>query len=138
MINYMKEVTKLLGVKVGEVFKLIDGDSGKYPNYYRFTTERGFECSCDNTNWGVGSPRMLNGILTGKVSISKLSWRPQVWDTYYIPSINNKSCYYNKFQWRNDNCDREFYNRKIVCRTKEEAIVLAREMLVVAQKKNEQ
>ena len=37
MANHMAEVAKLLGVELGESFKITSDTQGDYQNYYRFS-----------------------------------------------------------------------------------------------------
>ncbi len=129
--NYMAEVAALLGVELGEVFKISDGNYGG-SLYYRLTKENGIKYSKDNINWKRGMEMILIDLLLGDVMISKLPWKPQEKEKYYLPNISNVDlcdCYC----WDNDECDEEYYKRGIVCKTKEEAIALTKKMLAVAK-----
>lgn len=134
MANYMKEVAGLLGVELGESFKVVDDDSGKYHNYYRLTEKKGIEESNDNTNWESAIPGILKWILMGEIRIIKLPWKPSYGDVFYMPSVINENKYIRLF-WNDSRTYKSFYPQGMVCRTKEEAIKLAEEMLDVARKR---
>ena len=136
--NYMAEVAGLFGVELGEVFKVTDDDSGKYHNYYRFTEKKGIEVSEDNVKWEADTAEVLvlKWLLIGVARIIKLPWKPKYDEKYYIPSISN-AFGYNSFYWRGDDSDEKYYNFGIICKSKEEAIVLRQKMLAVAKEKNE-
>ena len=131
MTNQMKEVAKLLGVELEEIFRL-----KKYESYFRFTREY-FESSLDGNNWSIADSLTLFAVLNGRATIQKLPWKPEYNEEYYIPSIGNASGY-NVFFWEGDNVDDEYYNLGLVFKSKEEAIALRQKMLAVAKENNEQ
>ena len=135
--NCMAEVAKLLGVELGESFKITSdtqGDyQGDYQNYYRFTENNCFETSYDGVEWKTTiAAVLLKHILIGDTRIVKLPWKPREGEKYYVPRIafqpeNRHSYYY----WGNSGFDIERYKMGIVCKTKEEATKLANKMLAV-------
>ena len=127
MTSHMKEVAKLLGVELEEVFRL-----EKYESYFRFTREY-FESSLDGNNWSIAHNLTLLAVLNGTATIKR---KPKYNEKYYIPSISN-AFGYNSFYWRGDDSDEKYYNFGIICKSKEEAIALRQKMLAVAKKKNE-
>lgn len=127
MTNHMKEVAKLLGVELEEVFRL-----EKYESYFRFTREY-LESSLDGNDWSMANSLTLLAVLNGTATIKR---KPKYDEKYYIPSISN-AFGYNSFYWRGDDSDEKYYNFGIICKSKEEAIALRQKMLAVAKKKNE-
>ena len=136
MANYMAEVAKLLGVELGESFKIADDIFGEHPKYYRFAENVCLEASNDGGYWETADAGVLEDILMGDVRIVKLPWRPKYDETYYTPSISN-AFGYNSFYWKGDDSDEKYYNFGIICKSKEEAIALRQKMLAVAKEKNE-
>ena len=138
MANYMAEVAKLLGVELGESFKITSDTQGDYPsdyqNYYQFTENNCFETSVDGVKWETATVIVLRGILMGDVRIIKLPWRPSRGDVYYMPSVTSIGKYIKLF-WTGSRNDEGSYQQGLVLRTKKEAIELAEEMLDVARKK---
>lgn len=130
MTSHMKEVVKLLGVDLEEVFRLEN-----YESYFRFTREY-FESSLDGDNWSIAHNLTLLAVLNGTATIKKLPWKPKYDEKYYIPSISN-AFGYNSFYWQRDDSDEKYYNFGIICKSKEEAIALRQKMLAVAKEKNE-
>ena len=134
--NYMAEVAKLLGVELGESFKITSDTQGDYPgdyhNYYRFTENNCFEISDDGVEWKTTiAAVLLKHILMGDIRIVKLPWKPQEGEKYYVPRIairpyDRHYCYY----WDNSGVDIKRYDMGIVCKTPEEAIALTEKMLV--------
>ena len=134
----MAEVAKLLGVELGESFKITSDTQGDYPsdyqNYYQFTENNCFETSVDGVKWETATVIVLRGILMGDVRIIKLPWRPSRGDVYYMPSVTSIGKYIKLF-WTGSRNDESSYQQGLVLRTKKEAIELAEEMLDVARKK---
>ena len=127
MTSHMKEVAKLLGVELEEIFRL-----EKYESYFRFTREY-FESSLDGNNWSIAHNLTLLAVLNGTATIKR---KPKYDEKYYIPSISN-AFGYNSFYWKGDDSDEKYYNFGIICKSKEEAIALRQKMLAVAKKNNE-
>lgn len=74
--NYMQDVAKMLGVELGEEFKIscVNGT-------YKFTTD-GLKFKV-REEWIVAS--FMSDLLTGKHKIIKLPWQPKNGDRYYFP-----------------------------------------------------
>ena len=133
--NYMAEVAKLLGVELGESFKITSDTQGDYQNYYRFTENNCLEMSDDGVEWKTTIVVvLLKHILMGDIRIIKLPWRPSRGDVYYMPSVTSIDKYIKLF-WTGSRNDEGSYQQGLVLRTKKEAIELAEEMLDVARKK---
>ena len=77
--NYMPEIAKMLGVEVGEIFKMTD-----YNSLYRFT-ERGLEFK-GTAGWCLSE--RIEWLLTGRNEILKLPWQPKEGDRYYFPATD--------------------------------------------------
>ena len=129
--NYMAEVAKLLGVELGESFKITSDTRGVYQNYYRFSENNCFETSYDGVEWKTTiAAVLLKHILMGDIRIIKLPWKPREGEKYYVPRIairpEDRHYYY---YWDNDGVDIKRYDMGIVCKTPEEAIALTEKML---------
>lgn len=129
----MAKVAKLLGVELGESFKITSDTKGDYPgdyqNYYRFTENNCFETSVDGVKWEMATVIVLRGILMGDTRIVKLPWKPQEGDRYYFPcpaSIEK----WDYSTWSEREVDYYRLNHGFVCKTMEEAIALTKKMLV--------
>ena len=129
--NYMAKVAKLLGVELGESFKITSDTEGDYQNYYRLTENNCLEMSDDGVEWKMTTAAvLLKYILMGDTRIVKLPWKPQEGEKYYVPRIairhyDRHYCYY----WDNSGVDIKRYDMGIVCKTPEEAIALTEKML---------
>lgn len=132
MTSHMKEVAKLLGVELGESFKITSGIQGDYQKYYRFTEDNCLEISNDGVEWKMTTVTVLlkHLLIIGDIRIVKLPWKPQEGEKYYVPRIairpeDRHYCYY----WDNSGVDIKRYDMGIVCKTPEEAIALTEKML---------
>ena len=126
MGSYMTKVAKMLGVEIGEVFKI----DSKPHCLFRFT-HKCLQVSVTPGRWLMGSDDYLRGFLNGSLSIHKLFWKPKKRETYYCPNIFGKDLY-NVNVWDDSIVDKEFYIRGLVFKTKEEAIAMSRRMLAIA------
>ena len=137
MDNKMAEAAKLLGVELDEVF-FFKGRSGRlscytyYSKTYLKFTENGLKESADRTSWHSAAAWVWNGLITGALQIVKLPWKPSYGEVYYMPSVINENKYVRLF-WHDSGTYENFYQQGMVCRTKEEAIELAEEMLAIAK-----
>ena len=132
MANYMREIAKLLGLELGEIFQVDNDDLLK--NYcFRFT-KIGLEFSeSKNDNiWITSDSYTVFSLLRGELSVIKLPWKPKNDEEYYIPNISN-AIGYNRFYWKGDNLDDRYYNLGLVVKSKEDAIALRKKMLAVAK-----
>ena len=134
MANHIAEVAHVLGVKIGETFKLTDDTHGDYHQYYQFTDKKGFETSLDGVKCKTAAAEVLKDILMGDIRIVKLPWKPKMDEKYYIPSIFDWDFYKYNF-WLNDECDEKYYKRGLVFKTKEEAIKMSKKMLAMAKER---
>ena len=122
----MKEVAKLLGLEIEEIFRI----SGEEP-YFRFT-EEDFESSTDTIEWTVASSTHLRDILAGEVTIVK-NWKPKVGETYYMPWLYDCDVDCIDIIWNGTPFDEKRYVSGFVCRTMKEALDVAEKMLAVAK-----
>lgn len=112
--NLMPEIAALLGVEVGEEFKL-KGLRSRW--IYKFT-EDSFLCRLDNFRW-ESAFYMMEDILHGTVEIEKLPWEPKYGECYYCLSIDLRRVI--RPSWLGDTRDYAMKALGMVYRTKEEA-----------------
>lgn len=74
--NHMKQIAEMLGVELGEEFKI---------KYNTGTSEDTFYLTEDGCHHhgGTISPKKLNKLITGTIEIIKLPWKPKNGDRYY-------------------------------------------------------
>ena len=122
MDNKIIEVAKLLGVELGQSFKITSDTEGDYQNYYRFTENNCLEMSDDGVEWKMTTAAaLLKYILMGDIRIVKLPWEPRDNEHYFIPEITTPEMF-GYLRWTNDHVDNHMYKHGLICRTKEEAI----------------
>lgn len=134
MANHIAGVAKLLGVEVGEVFQ-IDKDPALNGCVFRFSNNdlQLSGANVDNDTWVVANDNRLLGLLYGSLSIRKLPWKPtNEGECYYTPALDTESGCYTVY-WENDDNDKRRYRRGLVFKTREEAIVVSKKLLAVAQ-----
>ena len=137
MANHMSEVAELLEVELGEVFR-VDNCRSVAEMYYRLTEDGLEQSDTPNGEWEDGDEWILALLLTGEADIIQLPWKPQKGKQYYIPCIATQ--FENMFDicyWDDNDCDKERYRMRLICKTSAEAIKLAKKMLAVAKESRE-
>lgn len=80
-MNHMEKVAEMLGVKLGERFRVRDReyliDRHGLNRYYP---------GCD---MGFPDDALLSALIRGELNIKKLPWKPQKGDRYYVASIDS-------------------------------------------------
>lgn len=121
MANYTEEVAMLLGVKLGEEFRLKEKE-GRYR-----ISERGVECFGRHSQTWQPLQVSLDSILTGEYTI-KRKWKPQEGEMYYFPDFGTDSLG-SCLCWLGTETDKNLYNRGLVFQTREDAIAMAKRVL---------
>ena len=85
MANHIAEVAKMLGVELGEIFKIQIDENKTFQ--FRFT-ESGFQCFNGKMwNEDVVAMACLNLLLVGKYAIKRKPWKPNLDDEYYYADL---------------------------------------------------
>lgn len=113
--NLIPEIAKMLGVELGEEFKVV----------YKV----GFEIMCNFTKEGVFvegcsgkyDKKLLVDIVCGKVEIVKLPWKPKERDIFYSFSTTYGKWVVISNMWAGAPCDYALLDKGWVYSTKEEA-----------------
>ena len=132
MAKHMAEVSQMLGVEIGEAFKIADDIFGEHPRYYRFAENVCLEASNDGVKWETADTGVLEDILLGDVRIIKLPWKPRENERYYYPLPSDKDLW-GGTTWTDSNYDNIRLNRGLVFKTIEEAVAAAETMLTAIQ-----
>ena len=111
--NYMQDVANILGVELGEEFKL-DGRKTKY----KFTENGLYFYAPDG--WWQCSNALLPKILKGELEIVRLPWQPEESEMYYVPSPDFKHALSD--HWDNYPSDFAFKEAGMIFKTKEECM----------------
>lgn len=77
--NYMQDVARMLGVELGEEFKIKD-----FEPVYKLT-DYGLCVKVDSVEWHEMSGDSFIQLIKGDYEIIKLPWQPKVGDVYYRP-----------------------------------------------------
>lgn len=85
-MNYMKQIAEMLGVELGEEFKIRDTTTGEIDGYMYRLSELGIEWNdARNDEWVTSY--VLDLVLKGNYEIVKLPYKPKVDDkafTYFV------------------------------------------------------
>lgn len=108
--NYMADVAKMLGVELGEEFK-IDGSNLIYKFF-----ENGLYFRCIE-GWLPAEYQFLD-LIKGECNIVKLPWQPKDGEYYYFPAVDFQySC---PAAWHNCPIDFALKEAGMIFKTKEE------------------
>lgn len=77
--NYMQDVARMLGVELGEEFKIKD-----FEPVYKLT-DYGLCVKVDSVEWHEMSGDSFIQLIKGDYEIIKLPWQPKKGDEYYYP-----------------------------------------------------
>lgn len=116
--NLIPEITQMLGVEIGEKFKIKGEDELTYrfdSDGLKLTHYSGIEISEISAN--VAFVCLVNG----KDEIVKLPWKPKAGDEYYSFGCARKEWFVRKQQWTNHPLDLALLDKGWVYRSKEEA-----------------
>lgn len=136
MDDYMEKIANLLGLEIGETFRVGNNDSLK-SYYFRFTNI-GLEFSTSNEDdvWVTADSYTLFSLLRGELAVIKSPWKPKIDEAYYIPRPDNVSRF-AVARWQGGKVD--FYRQcqGLVCKSASEAIDVAKKMIIALQEENE-
>ena len=116
--NLIPEIAKMLGVEIGEEFKVKGDDE----TTYSFTGD-GLKLIY---NGGIGiaeisSDAAFVDLVNGKDEIVKLPWKPKKGDAYYTFEIFRSKWVVRSLWWTGAPCNYALLDKGWVFRTKEEA-----------------
>lgn len=117
--NLIPEIAQMLGVEIGEEFKIKGYDGLIYK-----LTDAGLELTTvdgQKTKWFDRGA--LNSLLKGKMEIIKLSWKPKLNERYwtFMSSLEGGKLYVLNYMWDNSVIDVALHKVGWVFRTCEEA-----------------
>lgn len=114
MKNLMPEIAKLLGVEIGEEFKV-----KQMPHdIYKFDEDSNFKYYCkEEQEWAIATTDTLYSILNGNYEIIKLPWKPKFGEYVWLV-FKDDLCHW---RWENLMSDFVYFKLGNCFRTKEEA-----------------
>lgn len=117
-MDYMKQIAEMLGVELGEKFKIKDDDE---PGCFWFD----FDGLYSTTRLSSEMPFFFISLIRGNAEIIKIPWRPRQKESYYFNDIDGiiKKDFFNN-RLRNDLL---MYKLGKIYRTQEEAFEHAKE-----------
>lgn len=114
-MNYMEKIAEMLGVEIGEEFK-VKGSDGKLSAKFYIIDDGLYEQCKDGMP--LLNSALLRDLLTGTCEIVKLPWKPKLkGDYYYIDNDGEVCCGF----WIDDITGFALYKLGKVYRTLEEA-----------------
>lgn len=118
--NLIPEIARMLGVEIGEEFK-VEGVADKT---YKFIIDELIVCGEENTNHGyVTANMMLVSLAKGDAKLIKLPWKPKKREKYWTFNIFFESGKWvtTSFVWGDEVFDNAVFKVGWVYRTREEA-----------------
>lgn len=119
--NLIPEIARMLGVEVGEEFKI----KGHEELTYRFTSD-GLKLTYDNNIElsDIAAKVAFVALLNGKDEIVKLPWKPKKGDVYYTFVCTGIDCTCTLISYKWDGCviDIALLKAGWVFRTRQEAV----------------
>lgn len=118
--NLMPKIAKLLGVELGEEFKVVRRGGSEV--ICDFTLEGLFEHD-KTTGRGEYNKKLLAQIVCGGVEVVKFPWKPKKGERYYtfVPRSNDEKLIVTSTLWENDVADNALLKAGWVFKTEEEA-----------------
>lgn len=133
-MNYYKQIAEMLGVELGEEFRLKENKTKNIliPRY-KITQEEGLMFSVNRNEFDRSVTLM--SIINGSFSVVKLPWKPKKGEAYWhysevwgeVVSFEWEDCLYDFLLWKAGNC----------FKTKEEGDAKAKEIIEKLRKEYE-
>lgn len=118
--NLIPEICKMLGVELGEEFKIKEYGE----RIYRFANS-GLQLIYDNgvRNLNITTNMALSGLLSGDFEVVKLPWKPKNGDTYYsfYAAHKNTPWIITDYEWDKNPADFSSLKAGWVYKTRAEA-----------------
>lgn len=118
-MNYMKQIAEMLGVEIGERFKIKELDFVSYIGTDGFFTE------LDDDTVSQDDARLVK-LITGEWKMEKLPWKPKNGDHYWYHEYD-MGCALCRITWSDSSYDLALYKLGKLYRTKAEAKARAEE-----------
>lgn len=116
MANHMAEVAKILGVELGERFKIVDVDYDYVFNYY--LSEDGIKIDEEDMEC---EPDLLRDLICGVYTIKHKPWKPKNNVAYWYVCPDGSVEYDTWWECAQEVCDINLYKLGNCYRTREEA-----------------
>ena len=116
--NLIPEICKMLGVELGEAFKVKDEDALTYrftDDGLKVTYDGGVEIANISTN------SAFVALVEGQDEVVKLSWKPKKGDAYYTFELLGDKWVVRSSRWTGVPCNYALLEKGWIYHTKEEA-----------------
>lgn len=116
--NLIPEICKMLGVEIGEEFK-VEGVADKT---YKFIIDELIVCGEENTNHGyVSANMMLVSLAKGDANLIKLPWKPKKGDVYFTFTLMGDKWGTHSYWWGGFPDEYALLDKGWIYRTEKEA-----------------
>lgn len=116
--NLIPEICKMLGVEIGEEFK-VEGVADKT---YKFIIDELIVCGEENTNHGyVSANMMLVSLAKGDANLIKLPWKPKKGDVYFTFDLMGDKWGTHSYWWGGFPDEYALLDKGWIYRTEKEA-----------------
>lgn len=134
-MNYYKKIAEMLGVELGEEFRLKENKTKNIviPRY-KITQEEGLMYSVNRNEFDRSVSLM--SIINGSYSVVKLPWKPEKGELYWYYSVGLKEA--NFTQWEDKLWDLLYWKVGNFFKTKEEAETKGKEIIEQIYKEYEE
>ena len=134
-MNYYKKIAEMLGVELGEEFRLKENKTKNIVRpRYKITQEEGLMYSINRNEFDRST--ILLAIINGSYSVVKLPWKPKKDDQcWFYTAAWNEATFW---KWEGDYTDLMLWKVGNCFKTKEEAEVKGKEMVEAIKKEYEE
>ena len=115
--NLIPEIAKMLGVEVGEEFKI----KGREGAIYKFIVDGLLMSDDDAEKVYIATNVPLVGLVRGNLEIVKLPWKPKKGDAYYTFEIFRGKWVVRSLWWTGEPCNYALLDKGWVYRSQAEA-----------------
>lgn len=135
-MNYYKKIAEMLGVELGEEFKLKHYCLEKpWNSLYRFSTD-GLENKYSDCAWVKCEKGAIDQILIGQTEVIKIPWKPKEGKKYWHYSEAWNEGIFSK--WAGEYIDLICWKAGNCFKTKEEADIKGKELMEALRKEYEE
>lgn len=115
--NLIPEIAKMLGVEVGEEFKI----KGREGAIYKFIVDGLLMSDDDAEKVYIATNVPLVGLVRGNLEIVKLPWKPKKGDAYYTFEVFRGKWVVRSVWWTGEPCNYALLDKGWVYRSQAEA-----------------
>ena len=127
--NKMADIAKLLGVKLGEEFRILS-DLPIAKMIFKLTKDGMKNARHEEPN-DENYTEILFDLLNGRICLNHICWKPKEGDYFYTPDLTNSSpdSRFLKLTWKGSKKDLHMFANGLVFKTKAAAVYVAERLL---------